>query len=602
VLALLALHGAFGLAPAVRSFRNDFLNYDLPARARAEGRPLDRAYERLWMAREAARAGQPFVGLFMPNPPPNALLLIPLARLSPPAAKAAWTLLLAAALAGAFVVMRRLLAAPWWWTALAFLAPFTAVANALGYGPPYALIVLLVALSLAALLAGREWASGLLLAPVVVLKLYALALLPYFLWTRRWRAAAGLVLGCALLVAVSVAVLGLPVHLTYLREMLPASLDGRIIDPYSPFWQTVPAVARRLFQLEPELNPSPLADRPALAVFLSSFATVAVLGASLLAARRGAPAERVRREWAALLLASLAVSPMTASYHLVLLAIPCAILLDGARGGPRAALVLGLLAFAGSSLPHAFNGLAHGWGNLVACPRLLALLALWALAAAPLLTARAAGTAVALALAAGAAAAALLPRTPAPGQWHAAARGVLLSEPVECGGRLRWIAPEPSRYVVAADDGGRSAGDTLRCVDGALAVGTEAVARALGVEAEAGLVDVDRARDTVVLADPARGELRERVGEKERVLARGRLARPRLSPDGRWVVFQVWEDGSWDVRAVERGRVRSVRVAGSDGDETEPSWSADGARVYFVSTWRRGLFGGAVRWAPFPPP
>jgi hypothetical protein len=52
---------------------------------------------------------------------------------------------------------------------------------------------------------------------------------------------------------------------------------------------------------------------------------------------------------------------------------------------------------------------------------------------------------------------------------------------------------------------------------------------------------------------------------------------------------------------VERGSVRSVRVAASDGDETEPSWSADGSRVYFVSTWRRGLFGGAVRWAPFRP-
>jgi uncharacterized membrane protein len=133
--------------------------------------------------------------------------------------------------------------------ALAFLVPSTAVANALGYGPPYALMALLVALALLAMLRGRDWASGLLLAPVVALKLYALALLPYFLWTRRWRAAAGLVAGTAGIAIVSVAVLGLPVHATWLREMLPSSLGGRIIDPYPPFWQTVPSVARRLFQL-----------------------------------------------------------------------------------------------------------------------------------------------------------------------------------------------------------------------------------------------------------------------------------------------------------------------------------------------------------------
>ena len=600
MLALLALHGAFSLAPAVRSFRNDFLNYYLPARARLEGRPLDRAYERLWMAREAARAGQPFVGLFMPNPPPNALLLIPLAALSPPAAKAVWTALLAAALAGAFWALRRVLPVPWWWTALAFLAPFSAVANALGYGPPYALIVLLVALALRALLSDREWACGLLLAPVVALKLYALVLLPYFLWTRRWRAAAGLVAGCAAMTALSVAVLGVPVHAVYLREMLPPSLDGRIIDPYSPFWQTVPAVARRLFQWEPELNPAPVSDRPALAVFLSSFVTLAVVGASLIAARRGAPADRVRREWAALLLASLAVSPMTASYHLVLLSIPCAILLATANGGARVA-VLALLAFAGSPLPHAFNPLAHGWGNLVACPRLLALMALWAMAIAPLITARRAAAAAAAALAAGAAAGLWHPRTPPPGERYEAARGVLISEPVECAGHVQWIAPEPSRYVVVADDGSRREGDTLRCVSGALVVGAEPVAAALGSPAEAALVDVDRAGALTVVADPARGELRERMGTGEHVLARGRIARPRISPDARWVVFQAWERGSWDVYALERGSVRTVPVAASDGDETEPSWSADGARVLFVSTWRRGLFGGAVRWTAFAP-
>src|SRR4029078_11534663 len=135
---------------------------------------------------------------------------------------------------------------------LAFLVPSTALATALGYGPPYALLLLLLALAFAAEMRGGAGTAGLLLAPVVALKLYALALLPYFLWTRRWRAAAGMALGLAAIAALSVAALGLPVHVVSLREMLPPSLDGRIIDPSSPFWQTLAAVARRRFQPEPD--------------------------------------------------------------------------------------------------------------------------------------------------------------------------------------------------------------------------------------------------------------------------------------------------------------------------------------------------------------
>ena len=97
VAALLLLQLAFSLAPALGSIRNDFANYYVPARAALEGRTLDRAYEWQWFRAEAARVSLPGLGSFVPHPPANALLLLPLAGLSPPLAKAVWTLLLAAA-------------------------------------------------------------------------------------------------------------------------------------------------------------------------------------------------------------------------------------------------------------------------------------------------------------------------------------------------------------------------------------------------------------------------------------------------------------------------------------------------------------------------
>jgi Glycosyltransferase family 87 len=600
VAALLMLHAAFSLAPAFLTHDQDFLNYYLPARARWEGRSLDRAYERLWMAREAEAAGASYVGLLAPNPPPDVLLLLPLAALRAPAAKVVWTAVLAAALAAAFVVVRRLVPAPGWQVALAFLLPSAALANALAYGQPYSILLLLLALALLALVRGREWVSGLLLAPVVVLKLYALALLPWLLWTRRWRAAAGLVAGTAAVAAASVGILGAPVHETYLREILPASLEGRLIDPYSPFWQTVPAVARRLFQFEPELNPHPVADLPRVAAFLGRFVPAAVLAASILVARRGSCEARVREEWAALLIAALAVAPVSSTYHLLLLVLPCALLIANGAGRWRGPALLALLAFATSSLPHQFTPLAHGWGNLVACPRLVALLALWALAVAPLITPAAAALAVLAGLLAGATTLARAPAPP-PGERVVAARGPLISEPLECEGGLYWIGPEPLGYALEGENGTRRPADTARCVEGRTAAGSAGVASALGVTPTAALVDTDRAGTITVVADARREELRLRAGGQEHVLARGRIARPRISPDGAWIAYQQWAGGSWDVRAIERASGRVVTVAATAANDIEPSWAAGGTAVLFVSEHRRGLFGGAIYRAPFVP-
>ena len=73
VVVLVALHLVFSLAPSLLVIRNDFVNYYVTARARFEGRSLDRAYERDWLETERARSGIPTLGFFIPNPPANAV-------------------------------------------------------------------------------------------------------------------------------------------------------------------------------------------------------------------------------------------------------------------------------------------------------------------------------------------------------------------------------------------------------------------------------------------------------------------------------------------------------------------------------------------------
>jgi hypothetical protein len=441
VVALLAAHGAFGLVPALTETRQDFTNYYVAARARLEGRPLDHVYDRGWFLAEAARQGVGGLPSFVPHPPANAALLMSVAWLPLTAAKAVWTVFLCACLVGSFVILCQVLPTSRWWLALVFLLPLAATRNALLYGQPYPLLLLLLCASLLAEVRGRPWAAGALLAPLVVLKLYGVPFLLGLLATRRWRGAAAMAAGVLVLASAGAVVVGWPVHSAYVREVLPASLEGRVQDPYSTIWQSGASLAHRLFQHEGYLNPQPAWDSPAvLRVVRRAFpAAVLLLTLALLARRReGADAPR---DFGALTLAALAIAPLTATYHFVLLILPAAVLM--ARDKTASALLL--LAIAGSPLPHYFAPFASGWMNLLAYPRPFAVLALLGMALRPSWHGRIAAFALAGGLVLG------LTALPAPREepWTPVpeAGGYLAAEPHVCPGGLSWLAVEGERLV-----------------------------------------------------------------------------------------------------------------------------------------------------------
>ncbi len=539
MLALLAAHLALDVWPALSRIRNDFPSYYLTARAAAEGRPLGGAYERAFWREESARAGLATVGGFIPFPPPNALLLLPLAGLTPLAAKSVWTVVLALALAGAFLVMRRITPelSPWL-VALALLTQTASLRNAMLYGQPYPFLLLLIGASLVALMRGRDLVSGLLLAPVVALKLYGAPFVLFFLLTRRWRALLGVLAGGVAVGAVSLLVLGAEIHVVYLTQVLRPSLEGRILDPYSPVWGSAASVARRLFQLEPALNPHPVLDAPVLATGLARFAGLAValfaVACACLQDRDGRP----RLAWATLAVGSLAASPLPSSYHMVLLALPAAILLASGSAWERWT-ALALAALAGSPLVHSLSPLAQGWGNVVAPVRLIALLALLWVCTRSALSWRPA----VLALAGGALAgltAFLAPAEDAGWRRVPEATGVIAAEPAACADGLAWLVVDGERY-------------RYRRADGAL------------------------------------------VDEPP-------CAPATLSPDGAWRVYAAFGDGSWDLWARHLPTGRVVRVTRDPANEVEPSWTSSGDAIVFASDRRRGLGATTLFVVPFGRP
>jgi hypothetical protein len=534
-----ALIGAAGLSPAAGRITSDFANYRVPARVVADGGDLAGIYERVVFDEASRQQGLHTLGSFVPHPPANALLLMPLARFEASTAKAVWTVLLGLAYLASLALLRVLVPVEGVRLAVVAAAPAFAVYNTLAYGQPYPLLLLLLCASLRAATSGRPALAGVLLAPVLVLKLYALPFLAVFAAQRRWKAVAGMTGGAAGLTIVSCLVLGAGVHRAYVREVLPASLEGRIQDPYSTVWQSASSLSRRLFEREPDLNPEPVLDRPHVGRFLVRALPTGLTVFAVLAAA-AAPTPPV--QWSILVCGALAAAPLAASYHFVMLVLPMAVALgDPTRGARPAWAVVALSAFAASPLPHHFAGWAHGAGNLLAYPRLVAMVSLLAVVSARWWSWRRLALSVAAAAAAGLSA----PSQSPVGDWQRLGLGgYLQASPIACAGGVAWLGIENGAYVVRATDGTRVAVDTPpkepACASG-----------------------------RVVAAPPAR--------------------HARLSPDGEWRLAPVWRAGSWDLDAVSTRDGRTVSITRDAANEIEPSWSEDGQRVLFASDRGRGL-------------
>ena len=113
----------------------------------------------------------------------------------------------------------------------------------------------------------------------------------------------------------------------YATQILPRALEGEIIDPYNSGNGTMATLLRRLFVLEPELNPHPLWNAPVAFFFLRPFAELADSRSYVAWVVGSKRAGFERRDFAWFLIAILLLSANTASYTFILLLLPVSLLL-----------------------------------------------------------------------------------------------------------------------------------------------------------------------------------------------------------------------------------------------------------------------------------
>jgi hypothetical protein len=321
----------FLLATAFRAgwqrAETDFPNYYTAAVIVRKREPLRNYYDWTWFQRQINYAGtERQLGGYYPNTPLTMVPLAGLAFLPVQRAKQIWLLCnLAFLIATVWLLSRvsRFSFEQIW--LLAFCGYFSLRTNFL-YGQYYLLLLFLLTLAFYFLQKGQTSLSGLVAGVAFGLKLYGGPFLLFFAVRRKWKALAAMSGAAAGMALLAIGLFGWSDVHYYLARVLPRSLDGNAIDPYTTAASTLSNLLRHAFVREPELNPHPLWNQPGLFFFLNGLSRLAIAGFVCIGLSMNPRSDR--RDFAWFMLATILLSTNSASYMFIMILLPLVLLLE----------------------------------------------------------------------------------------------------------------------------------------------------------------------------------------------------------------------------------------------------------------------------------
>jgi hypothetical protein len=356
---------------AWKSLVTDFPNYYLAAQMIREGVDTSRMYEWRWIEREKDNRGVDIqaVGL-VPITPISTLFIWPLTGLAPLPAKHVWILLNLLLLVPISWMLRSMTGLSYQRVGLIFALCFPFYRN-LEFGQFYIVLLFMIVTACWMYLRGMQASAGALVAIAAACKIFPFLLFVFFLQRRAWRGLAWGILTALIAVAISIGIFGVSVHRTYLFEILPWVMHGEAMPPYV-LNASISSILHLLFLSEPQWNPTPWhSSILAYALLWAALQMIVLAPAILLIRRQDRAPGRILLEWSAILTASLAVSPIPASYNFVLMAFPMSVLsatlLERRQFGWLGLL---LIAFIGIGLPMRHPSKMVGLEILLYVPRL----------------------------------------------------------------------------------------------------------------------------------------------------------------------------------------------------------------------------------------
>ena len=352
------------------SITHGFVSYYTASRLLVSGELGPLAYDDRWFGEVVQRlTGTSVREIFIPNPPPMALMALPLAGLAPQAARAVWLVASLAALLGGVAALIRFqarrnrdLSIPV--VLLMLLAP--AVFTNLRIGQGYLFVFGLFAAAAVLLLRNRDRLAGVCLGLLLVLKTSGVALALLLVVRRRWTA-----VSAAALTAIVVAVAITPWIDPAMWWVYPSHVQAYVARPASSVtaYQTTLGLVRHLCVADPQWNPSPAANCASIAFVIPS---VLIGGATLVTALLARRSQQSAAWIASAATLSVLTLPAVAEPHFALMAVPLALLrLRVTEFAVIAALLLVPLELTAEKF-------TAGWWAVLAYPRLYAAWLLWA--------------------------------------------------------------------------------------------------------------------------------------------------------------------------------------------------------------------------------
>jgi hypothetical protein len=346
ILALLML--ALFLATSFRKGwtrdETDFPNYYTAAVLVNHGAPLRDYYDWAWFQRQMNYAGiEHQLGTYVPQTPLTMLPMVPFAGFPVRTAKQIWLVLNLIFLAATLWMLSRATGIRIEYIAIVMFLGYGSLQSNFRLGQYYVFLLFLLTLAFYCLDQGKSTASGFLCGVAFGLKLYGGPFLLYFAWKRNWKAVAGMLAATAIAVATAIALFGwADVHF-YASQILPRSLEGEVIDPYSSRIGTLTAFLRHSLVMEADLNPQPLWNAPEAFFFLRPFTAVLILAFTLFGlASEGKEFQRRGFSWFTIEIVLL--SSNAASYTYILLLLPVVLLLEHATPKEKIFLIVSYIA------------------------------------------------------------------------------------------------------------------------------------------------------------------------------------------------------------------------------------------------------------------
>ena len=374
IACLAAYMGIHTLPRAWRVLGTDFPNYYLTARLARGGSDTSRIYEWVWLQRQKdhREIDQRVVGL-VPITPFSTLVIWPLTTMPPLAAKHCWLIVNLMLLLGSGALIRSLTHLEWQRIALVAGLSFPLHRNLL-YGQYYILLLFILASACWLYIHEKRLLAGVLIGLGFALKIFPAVYLLYFLRKRDLKACAGGIISGASAAVLSIIAFGWEVHRTYLFQVVPSALRGEGLDPYNLASASLSSLLHSLFIYEPQWNQHPAVAAPWLFAVLHPMLQMAILApALLLVAPDVTCPRRIRLEWAAMLLASLAISTSPASYLFTLMILPVCFVWEAIQrsGGLLTSKIL-LALYLVVGYPGWPSMTGERWQALLAMPRLYA--------------------------------------------------------------------------------------------------------------------------------------------------------------------------------------------------------------------------------------